>query len=129
MTDTNVIKLAQPGTFIDSLTEILRNGAHALLARAVELEVTELHWPICRPKDRGGPAAAGAPRTSAQARDHDRPRWARGRARAADAPPPGRGRAHSVQLGHPAALRAAHEEPRSADPDPVLERHLHETVS
>jgi hypothetical protein len=39
VTDTNVIKLAQPGTFTDSLTEILRNGAHALLAQAVELEV------------------------------------------------------------------------------------------
>jgi hypothetical protein len=33
VTDTNVIKLAQPGTFTDSLTEILRNGAHALLAQ------------------------------------------------------------------------------------------------
>ena len=31
MTDTNVIKLAPPGTFTDSLTEILRNGARALL--------------------------------------------------------------------------------------------------
>ena len=41
MTDTTVIKLAQPGTFTDSLTEILRNGAHALLAQAVELEVTD----------------------------------------------------------------------------------------
>ena len=41
MTDTNVIKLAQPGTFTDSLTEILRNGAHALLAQAVELEVAD----------------------------------------------------------------------------------------
>jgi putative transposase len=41
MIDTNVIKLAQPGTFTDSLTEILRNGAHALLAQAVELEVTD----------------------------------------------------------------------------------------
>ena len=38
MTDNNVIKLAQPGTFIDSLTEILRNGARALLAQAVEAE-------------------------------------------------------------------------------------------
>ena len=27
MTDTNVITLAQPGTFTDSLTEILRDGA------------------------------------------------------------------------------------------------------
>jgi len=41
VTDTNVIKLAQPGSFTDSLTEILRNGAHALLAQAVELEVTD----------------------------------------------------------------------------------------
>ncbi|MGC2076749.1 MAG: IS256 family transposase, partial [Xanthobacteraceae bacterium] len=39
MTDTTVITLAQPGTFTDSLTEILRNGAHALLAQAIELEV------------------------------------------------------------------------------------------
>ena len=41
MTDTNVIKLAQPGTFSDSLTEILRNGARALLAHAVETEVAD----------------------------------------------------------------------------------------
>ena len=41
MTDTNVIKLAQPGTFTDSLTEILRNGAHTLLTQAVEMEVTD----------------------------------------------------------------------------------------
>jgi putative transposase len=41
VTDTNVIKLAQPGTFTDSLTEILRSGAHALLAQAVEMEVAD----------------------------------------------------------------------------------------
>jgi len=41
MTDTNVIKLAQPGTFTDSLTEILRNGACALLTQAVEVEVAD----------------------------------------------------------------------------------------
>jgi transposase-like protein len=41
VTDTNVIKLAQPGTFADSLTEILRNGARALLTQAVETEVAE----------------------------------------------------------------------------------------
>lgn len=34
MTDSSVIKLAQPGTFIDSLTEILRSGARALLTQA-----------------------------------------------------------------------------------------------
>ena len=41
MTDPNVIKLAQPGSFTDSLTEILRNGARALLTQAVETEVAD----------------------------------------------------------------------------------------
>ncbi|MGH8513833.1 MAG: IS256 family transposase, partial [Gammaproteobacteria bacterium] len=41
MTETNVFQLAQPGTFTDSLTEVLRNGARALLARAVEAEVAD----------------------------------------------------------------------------------------
>jgi transposase-like protein len=42
VSDNNVIKLAQPGAFTDSLTEILRNGARALLTQAVEAEVAEL---------------------------------------------------------------------------------------
>jgi len=37
----NVIKLIQPGIFDDQLTEILRNGARALLAKAVEAEVAD----------------------------------------------------------------------------------------
>src|SRR5467141_5270308 len=39
--DSNVIKLTQPGAFTDSLTEILRSGARALLTQAVEAEVAE----------------------------------------------------------------------------------------
>ena len=39
MIDTNVFQLAQPGTFADPLTEVLRNGARALLVQAVEAEV------------------------------------------------------------------------------------------
>jgi len=39
--ETNVFALSQPGTFTDSLTEVLRNGARALLVRAVEAEVAE----------------------------------------------------------------------------------------
>ena len=42
MTDTNVFQLSQPGTFADPLTEVLRNGARALLAQAVEAEVGAL---------------------------------------------------------------------------------------
>lgn len=39
MSETNVFKLSQPGTFSDPLTEVLRSGARALLAQAVEAEV------------------------------------------------------------------------------------------
>ena len=42
MTETNVFQLSQPGTFDDPLTEVLRNGARALLAQAVEAEVAAL---------------------------------------------------------------------------------------
>jgi putative transposase len=42
VTETNVFQLAQPGSFTDSLTEVLRDGACALLARAVEAEVAEV---------------------------------------------------------------------------------------
>jgi putative transposase len=37
----NIIKLIQPGNVGDQLTEILRNGARALLAQAVEAEVAD----------------------------------------------------------------------------------------
>ena len=67
MTDTNVIKLAQPGTFTDSLTEILRNGARALLTQAVEMEVADF---LGRYSD----LKTEASRASARARDHDRHR-------------------------------------------------------
>lgn len=39
MTDTSVFALVQPGTFTDRLTDVLRDGARALLAQAVEAEV------------------------------------------------------------------------------------------
>ena len=41
MSDGNVVQLLQPGSFADPLTEVLRNGARALLAQAVEAEVAE----------------------------------------------------------------------------------------
>ena len=39
MGQDNVVKLIQPGTFFDPLSEVLREGARALLAQAVEAEV------------------------------------------------------------------------------------------
>lgn len=41
MSNDNVIKLIQPGMFADHLTDVLRNGACALLTQAVEAEVAE----------------------------------------------------------------------------------------
>jgi putative transposase len=37
----SVVRLIQPGAFDDQLTEVLRNGARALLAKAVEAEVAD----------------------------------------------------------------------------------------
>ena len=47
MTETNVFALSQPGSFIDPLTEVLRDGARALLAQAVEAEVATLLRASC----------------------------------------------------------------------------------
>jgi hypothetical protein len=41
VSDNNVIQFAQPGAFSDSLTEILRSGARALLTQAIEAEVAD----------------------------------------------------------------------------------------
>ena len=41
MPNDNVVRLIQPGAFDDQLTEVLRNGARALLAQAVEAEVAD----------------------------------------------------------------------------------------
>jgi len=41
VSDANVVKLLQPGSCADPLTEVLRNGARALLAQAIEAEVAE----------------------------------------------------------------------------------------
>lgn len=41
MSNDNVIQLIQPGIFDDQLTEDLRNGARALLAKAVEAEIAD----------------------------------------------------------------------------------------
>ena len=41
MPNDNVIRLIQPGAFDDQLTEVLRDGARALLVRAVEAEVAD----------------------------------------------------------------------------------------
>src|SRR5215469_6505099 len=111
VSDSNVIKLAQPGAFTDSLTEVLRSGARTLLTQAVEAEVAEFLAKHADLKDRDGPSARGAPWSSARARDHDR-RWPGHRSPAAGARPCiWRWRAHPILASDPAAIRAAIEEP------------------
>jgi hypothetical protein len=41
VSNDTVTKLIQPGPFDDQLTDVLRNGAHALLAHAIEAEVAD----------------------------------------------------------------------------------------
>jgi putative transposase len=50
----SIIKLIQPGNVDDQLTEILRNGARALLARAVEAEVVDFLGKHADPKAQDG---------------------------------------------------------------------------
>jgi hypothetical protein len=52
VSDSNVIKLAQPGAFTDSLTEILRSGARAPLTRRSRRKLLSFSqsMPISRPR-------------------------------------------------------------------------------
>ena len=56
MSDSNVINLTQPGAFTDSLTEVLRSGARALLTQ--RLLGFSQSMPISRPRrPTSGPSA------------------------------------------------------------------------
>ena len=54
MSNSNVVKLVQPGTFCDQLTEVLRGGARCLLAQAVEAEVADFLVGHCELKTGDG---------------------------------------------------------------------------
>ena len=54
MSNSNVVKLVQPGTFTDQLTEVLRRGARCLLAQAVEAEVADFLGGHCELKTGDG---------------------------------------------------------------------------
>ena len=121
MTETNVFQLSQPGTFADPLTDVLRSGARALLARAVEAEVAALladhadkltddgrqrlvrhgYLPEREIMTGIGPVAVRCPRV--------RDRVGEGSERI------------RFLVGNSATIRASIEEPRSADPDPIPE--------
>jgi hypothetical protein len=110
VTNANVFQLCQPETFADPLTEILRNGARALLAQAVEAEVAVL-------------LASHADKLT----DDGRQRLVRHghlpeREIMTGIGPVGRFGAHPLFVGDSAALRAPLEKPRSADPDPLPHR-------
>ena len=125
MPQDNVIKLIQPGFFDDQLTEILRNGARALLAKAVEAEVADFldkhadlktgdgqqrvvrhgHLPEREVMTGIGPVAVRQPRV----RDRE--------AAAADRPDP-------VLAFDPATLHAPVEVDRDAAADPLSEGYL-----
>jgi hypothetical protein len=84
MTERNVFQLCQPGAFTDPLTEVLRNGARALLSHAVDAEVAALldcqfeirkaHLPRRRPRHNSTqqavkPPAEGQPSATHPATD------------------------------------------------------------
>ncbi len=58
MSQDNVTKLFQPGTFSDPLTDVLRDGARQLLAQAVEAEVADFLARHANLKTRTGGSAS-----------------------------------------------------------------------
>ena len=118
MSNDNVVKLIQPGVLTDRLSEVLRDGARALLTQAVEAEVSEFlaasadlktddgcrrvvrhgHLPERQIMTGIGPVAVRQPRV--------------------------RDREAGADAGNPPTLRPAFEEPRYADPDPLSERRV-----
>ena len=77
MTETNVFQLCQPGTFADPLTDVLRNGARALLTQAVEAEVAALLGRHADDLTDDGRQRLVRHRAPARARDRDRHRSGR----------------------------------------------------
>ena len=126
MPNDNVIKLIQPGAFDDQLTEVLRNGARALLAQAVEAEVADFLGKHADLKTEDGHQPRRPPRPPAGARGDDRHRPGR-RPPAARARSRGgrrRSRPHPVLAVDPAALHAPLEVDRDAAADPLPEGYL-----
>jgi putative transposase len=125
VTETNVFQLTQPETFSDPLTEVLRNGARALLGQAVEAEVAALlsshagkltedgrqrlvrhgHLPEREIVTGIGPVAVRCPRVRDRVgEDGERIRFS---------------------VGYFASLCAPIEEPGGVDPDSLPEGNLH----
>jgi hypothetical protein len=67
VSNSNVVKLVQPGTFSDQLTEVLRRGARCLLAQAVEAEVADFLGGHGELKTGGWSPTRRPPRPSARA--------------------------------------------------------------
>jgi hypothetical protein len=125
LSDHNDFKLAQPDSFTDSLTDILREGARALLAQAIEAEVADFlaqhatlktanglqrlvrhgHLPEREVLTGIGPVGVRQPRV----RDRQAAPAERVRFRSSILPPYAR-RSKSLEGAHP---------------DPVPQRHLH----
>jgi hypothetical protein len=111
VSDSNVIKFTQPGAFTDSLTEILRNGARALLTQAVEAEVAEFLAKHADLKTETGQQRVLRHGHPSGTRYHDRHRAGRRSPAAGARPRSERGRTHPVLVIDRAAGRAAIEEP------------------
>ena len=125
MPNDNVVKLIQPGILTDRLTEVLRDGARALLTQAVEAEVSELLAATADLK-----TDDGCRRVVRHGHLSER-RTITGIGPVAVRQPRVRDREASRQSGNASAsrrqfcrLRPAFEEPRYADPDPLSERRV-----
>lgn len=125
MSKDNIIKLIQPGNVDDQLTEILRNGARALLAQAVEAEVADFLGKHADLKTADGHQRVvrhgHLPEREVMTGTGRRPPAACTRSRRGRYRP----RPHPVRSIDPAALHALLEIDRDAAADPLPEGNLH----
>ena len=123
MSKDNVLALKNPGIageVPDVLTQVLREGAQQMLARAIEAEVAEF---LERYRFDSGSSGAGAYGTQWVLAATDDPDGA-GRGWHQSAAGAGSGKQDSVYLRDPAAVFAAYEDDRRVTALVVLERHF-----
>ncbi|MGY3108066.1 hypothetical protein ACVWW7_004693 [Bradyrhizobium sp. LM6.9] len=126
VSNNNVIHLIQPGIFDDQLTEVLRNGARALLAQAVEAEVADFLGQHADLKTRDGHQRVVRHGHLPEREVMDRHRSGRRPPAACTRSRSGRRRSwpHPVLAVDPAALHAPVEVDRDAAADPLPEGYL-----
>ena len=129
--DTTIIPFRQPGSIIDPLTEIARDGARRMLMAALKAASRRLCRQVFRRPARRWPPAHRSAWRRAGAGYPDRDRADRGPApiRARPAGGDARRGEDPLHVQHPAEMGAARDKPRCPPAGALPARHFHRRLS